>query len=107
MLTGHASYNLTSRTSREPGWLGDADSPARWSEGSLHVAVKPCEHWFGPALEFEVAAPSSSGPPDPLHFLSNLISEMKNRRPSEDGGSTNVGLVEVNGLEPSASTLRT
>ena len=31
---------------------------------------------------------------------------MKNRSPWEDSGSTIAGLVEVNGLEPSASTLR-
>ena len=32
--------------------------------------------------------------------------EMKNRRPPGDDGSTGTGLVEVKGLEPSASTLR-
>ena len=36
-----------------------------------------------------------------------LVPKMKNRRPPGDDGSTGAGLVEVKGLEPSASTLRT
>ena len=36
-----------------------------------------------------------------------VISETTNRRPSQDGGLTIVNLVEVMGVEPTASTLRT
>ncbi len=87
--------------------------------GEAYRRAKPKERqWFnqavverievdidGPIKRVELAEPFRSVLDAGL--MSRLDQEIKKRRPSKDGGSTIVKLVEVSGLEPPTSTLRT